>query len=176
MYRTTINGQEEDVNLPFRALVLGDFSLGSSKDRKADLEDRKARTLDGSNLNELMKAMEMSIEFDVDDKTTPGVEGKLQVKLPVENMKSFHPDQIIQHVPRLKALVLLRKLLLEMQSDIENRKDLWRTLNEIYANSEERKKLLEGAALKDLAPLRLPSGAAEAPPAEGKAPPKSTKK
>ena len=38
-YRTTINGEQETVNLPLRLLVFGDFSLGSSEDRKIDLED-----------------------------------------------------------------------------------------------------------------------------------------
>ena len=41
VYRTKINGQPEDVKLPFRVVVLGDFSLGSSKDRQVDLDERK---------------------------------------------------------------------------------------------------------------------------------------
>ncbi|MGZ3460709.1 MAG: type VI secretion system contractile sheath small subunit, partial [Archangium sp.] len=122
VYRTTINGQEEDVKLPFRVVVLGDFSLGSATDRQADVEERKLRSVTGSNLNELMKDMGMSISFEVDDKVSADGEGKMMVELPIDRMKSFHPDEIVHHVPKLKAL-LLRKLLLEMQSDIDNRKE-----------------------------------------------------
>ena len=55
-YRTTINGEEEEINLPKRSLVMGD--LGSSKDRKADLDQRELRSITGrGNLDELMKDM-----------------------------------------------------------------------------------------------------------------------
>jgi type VI secretion system protein ImpB len=156
VYRTNINGQEEDVKLPFRVVVLGDFSLGSATDRQVDLEERKLRSVTGSNLNELMKDMGMSISFEVDDKISADGEGKMAVELPIDRMKSFHPDEIVHHVPKLKALLLLRKLLLEMQSDIDNRKELRRTLYELFSNKEQVQKLLESEQLKSYASMRLP--------------------
>ncbi|WP_224360576.1 type VI secretion system contractile sheath small subunit [Hyalangium versicolor] len=166
VYRTNINGKEEDVKLPFRVVVLGDFSLGSSKDRQVDLEERKLRSVNGNNLNELMKDMGMSISFEVDDKLSADGEGKMAVELPVDKIKSFHPDEIVKHVPKLKALMLLRKLLLEMQSDIDNRKDLRKKLYELFSNKDELKKLLESEQLKSYASMRLPAVAA-AKPADG---------
>lgn len=157
-YRTTINGQEEEVDLPFRMLVLGDLSLGSSKDRKVDLDERKLRSVKPGGLDDLMKDMGMSIEFQVPDKTTSSGEGTMNVKLPIERMKSFHPDEFVQHVPKLKALLILRKLLLEMQADIDNRKELWRTLSELYAHPEQIQQLLDSDALKGFENLRLPPG------------------
>lgn len=157
-YRTTINGQEEEVNLPFRMLVLADLSLGSSKDRRVDLDERKLRSVKPGGLDDLMKDMGMSIEFQVPDRTTADGGGTLNVKLPLERMKSFHPDEFVQHVPKLKALLLLRKLLLEMQADIDNRKELWRTLSELYAHPEDIQKLLESDSLKGFENLRLPAG------------------
>lgn len=156
-YRTTINGQEEEVDLPFRMLVLADLSLGSSKDRKVDLDERKLRAVKPGGLDDLMKDMGMSIQFQVPDKTAGG-EGTLDVKLPLDKMKSFHPDEFVHHVPKLKALLMLRKLLLEMQADIDNRKDLWRTLSELYANPEDIQKLLESDELKGFENLCLPAG------------------
>ncbi len=157
-YRTTINGQEEEVDLPFRMLVLADLSLNSSKDRKVDLDERKLRSVKPGGLDDLMKDMGMSIEFQVPDKTAADGQGSLNVKLPLERMKSFHPDEFVQHVPKLKALLMMRKLLLEMQADIDNRKDLWRTLSELYANPEDIQKLLESESLKGFENLRLPAG------------------
>ncbi|MBN1209778.1 MAG: type VI secretion system contractile sheath small subunit [Myxococcaceae bacterium] len=161
VYRTNINGQEEDVKLPFRVVVLGDFSLGSSTDRQVDLEERKLRSVNGNNLSELMKDMGMSISFDVDDKLSSDGEGKMMVELPIDRMKSFHPDEIVNHVPKLKALLLLRKLLLEMQADIDNRKDLRRKLYELFSNKDELKKLLESEQLKSYVSMRLPTAKAE---------------
>ncbi|MFL5352443.1 type VI secretion system contractile sheath small subunit [Archangium sp.] len=167
VYRTNINGQEEDVKLPFRVVVLGDFSLGSATDRQVDLEERKLRSVTGSNLNDLMGDMGMSIQFEVDDKVSADGEGKMAVELPIDRMKSFHPDEIVHHVPKLKALLLMRKLLLEMQSDIDNRKDLRRKLYELFSNKEELKKLLESEQLKSYASMRLPVAAK---PQDGSAP------
>lgn len=158
-YRTNINGQEEDVKLPFRVVVLGDFSLGSATDRQVDLEERKLRSVTGSNLNDLMQDMGMSISFEVDDKVSADGDGKMAVELPIDRMKSFHPDEIVHHVPKLKALLLMRKLLLEMQSDIDNRKELRRKLYELFSNKEALQKVLESEQLKSYASMRLPAAA-----------------
>jgi len=165
VYRTNINGQPEDVKLPFRVVVLGDMSLGTSTDRQVDLDERRMRSVTGSNLNELMKDMQMSLSFEVDDKISADGEGRLAVELPIDRMKSFHPDEIVHHVPKLKALLLLRKLLLEMQSDIDNRKELRRTIYELFSNPEELSKVLKSDQLKSYASMQLPKAA----PAAGEA-------
>ena len=38
-YKTEVEGEAEDMSLPLRMLVTGDFSLGNSKDRKVDLDE-----------------------------------------------------------------------------------------------------------------------------------------
>jgi type VI secretion system protein ImpB len=171
-YRTTIHGKPEEVNLPFRVLMLGDFSLGSSDDRKVDLEERKLRAVTGGNLSELMKDMKMSLRLQVPNRVNPEVESDLDMELPIEGMKSFHPDEIVKHVPKLKALLLLRTLLLEMQSSIDNRKELRRVLYELFSKPEQLKQLL--ADLKDYESLRLPEGGQEAPPPAPPAAPASS--
>ncbi|RKH11390.1 type VI secretion system contractile sheath small subunit [Corallococcus praedator] len=161
-YRTTINGEQETVNLPLRLLVMGDFSLGSSEDRKNDLETRRLRSIDGKNLDELMKDMKMSASFQVPNRINPDVESELNVQLPVDGMKSFHPDEVVKHVPKLKALLLLKTLLVEMQSNIDNRKDLRRELYELFSKPEALKELLN--ELKGYESMRLPSGETAAKP------------
>ncbi|WP_225411742.1 type VI secretion system contractile sheath small subunit [Stigmatella hybrida] len=163
-YRTNLNGKEEDVKLPFRVVVMGDFSSGSSTDRQTDLEERKLRSVTGSNINELMKDMGMSLSFDVQDKLSADGNGQMAINLPIDRMKSFHPDEIVHHVPKLKSLLLLRKLLLEMQADIDNRKDLRRKLYELFSNKEELQKLLQSDQLKSYASMRLPDSAKPAAP------------
>ncbi|GMU05704.1 type VI secretion system contractile sheath small subunit [Corallococcus caeni] len=155
-YRTTINGEQETVNLPLRLLVMGDYSLGTSEDRKTDLETRKLRSVDGRNLDELMKDMKMSANFQVANRINPDVESELNVTLPIDRMKSFHPDEIVKHVPKLKALLLLKTLLVEMQSNIDNRKDLRRELYELFSKPDALKELLN--ELKGYETMRLPSG------------------
>ncbi|WP_338867170.1 type VI secretion system contractile sheath small subunit [Myxococcus stipitatus] len=170
-YRTTINGEQETVNLPLRLLMLGDFSLGSSEDRKLDLDARKLRSVNGKNLDELMRDMKMSLRFQVPNRINPDVEADLDVELPVDRMKSFHPDEIVNHVPKLKALRLLKKLLMEMQSSIDNQKALRNLVYELFSNKDALKAVL--AELKEYESLRLPAKpamAANATPAANGAP------
>jgi type VI secretion system protein ImpB len=72
-------------------------------------------------------------------------------------MKSFQPAEIARNVPKIRALLLLRKLLLEVQGNLDNRKD-FRKLVRSLAQSEEAVKTL----LKELdgyENFRLPKGA-----------------
>jgi type VI secretion system protein ImpB len=135
-YRTNVNGQLEDKQLPFRLLVMGDLSSGTSKDRALELDQRNFRHLDGKNLNAVMSDMKMSLTLTVDNKVDPDKSESLDVTLPIKSMKSFTPAEIAENVPKLKALLLLKKLLLEVQNNIDNRKEFRNMLRQIAESPE----------------------------------------
>jgi type VI secretion system protein ImpB len=130
-YRTTVRGEPEEVQLPFRLVVMGDLSGGSSKDRQVDLDRRTLRRLDGKNLNEVMADMNMSVKMSVPNKIDPEHAEELAVELPISSMRSFTPAEVARNVPKVKALLLLKKLLLEVQANIDNRKEFRRLLREL---------------------------------------------
>jgi len=158
-YKTEVNGQPEDISLPLRLLVTGDFSQGSSTDRKVDLEERRLRTLDGKNLDAMIKDMGMALDFAVTNKVDPENGEDLQVKLPITSMKSFNPDQIAQHVPKLKGILMVKRLLEEVISNVDNRKDFRKLLGDLLSNEAALKAMLE--ELKDYQSLKLPAGEAK---------------
>lgn len=157
-YRTEIAGTPADVALPLRLLVMGDFSLGTSSDRKLDLEDRKIRSLDGTNTAAVMKDMKMSVTAAVPNKIDPENSENIDVTLPITSMKSFSPDQVAKNVPKLRALLTLRKLLLEIDSNMGNSKDLRKLVGDLYGNQDAFNKLR--ADLKAFEGLKLPAGKA----------------
>ncbi len=159
-YRTEINGTPADIALPLRLLIMGDFSLGTSTDRKVDLEERKIRSLDGTNTAAVMKDMKMSITATVPNKIDPENSENLEVNLPINSMKSFSPDQVAKNVPKLRALLTLRNLLLEMDSNMGNSKELRKLVSDLYANPDAFNKLK--ADLKAFEGLKLPAGPAGA--------------
>ncbi|MBS0615339.1 MAG: type VI secretion system contractile sheath small subunit [Verrucomicrobia bacterium] len=134
-YKTEVNGEPAVVNLPLRLMVLGDFSGGSSKDRELELEERKLRSLDGRNTNEIMKDMGISIDIVVPNKINPAEES-MRVKINFESMNSFNPEEVAKQVPQLRSLLLLKKLLEEMQSNIANTKELAALVSKLSANKE----------------------------------------
>ena len=158
-YKTEVNGQPEDINLPLRLLVTGDFSLGSSKDSKLDLEERRVRSMDGKNTNAVMKDMGMSLKFAVPNKVDPDKEEDLQVEIPVDSMKSFSPDMVAKNVPKLKGLLMLKELLQEVLSNVDNRKEFRNLLGELLSNEEALGKMM--AELKGYESFKLSKPAAD---------------
>lgn len=85
----------------------------------------------------------------------------LDIDLPIANRKSFLPDLLAKNTPKIRALLLLRRLLLEMQSNIDNRKEVRRAIYELYQNPEMLKAVREALAV--FQNYRLPTGK-ELPP------------
>jgi type VI secretion system protein ImpB len=164
-YRTTVQGQPEDVDLPLRLLILGDFSNGSSTDRKVDLDKRSIRNLDGKNLNAMMADMGMSVSFTVPNRIDPDNAEELQVTLPITSMKSFTPAQIAANVPKIKALLLLRKLLMEIQGNLDNRKE-FRKLVRALASDPAAVQALMGQ-LKGFEAFKIPAPTEASQPEAG---------
>lgn len=145
-YRTEVRGEPEEVSLPFRVLVMGDLSGGTSRDRKVDLDQRQIRGLDGKNLDAVMADMNMVLRLTVPNKINPQAAGDdLQIELPVRGIKSLAPAEIAKNVPRIRALLLLKKLLLEAQANLDNRKDFRKLVRALATD-----KAAIGALLKQL--------------------------
>lgn len=157
-YRTEINGTPADIDLPLRLLVLGDFSLGTSKDRKMDLEERKARQLDGTNTAAIMKDMGIALSFKAPNKIDPQNSEEIDCNIPIKGMKSFQPDEVAKSIPKLRALLTLKKLLLEVESNIGNSKEFRKLVSDLYANPDAFNKIKE--ELKGFESFRLPTSPA----------------
>jgi len=154
-YKTEVSGQPEDLTLPLRMLFTGDFSLGSSKDRKVDLEERRLRNMDGKNTDAVMKDMGMSLKFAVPNKIDPASEEDMNVEIPIDSMKAFLPDHIAQNVPKLKGILMLKQLLEEMMSNVDNRKEFRNLLGKLLSDQEALGKMME--QLKGFDSFKLPS-------------------
>jgi type VI secretion system protein ImpB len=158
-YRTTVHGEPEDVALPFRVLVMGDLSGGTSADRKVDLDQRKLRALDGKNLDSVMRDMKMSLSVTVPNRIDPEKSEDMKVEIPITSMKSFTPAEVAKNVPKIKALALLKKLLLEVQANLDNRKEFRRLLRTLAQDKAAVASLL--SELKGFEDFRLPAGVAD---------------
>ena len=148
-YRTTIEGEPADVELPLRFLVMGDFSRGSNPN---DPEDRNAASVSGANIDEVMKSMNLFVELEVPSLVD---EGPKTVKIPIEGMHSFSPDSIAQQLPEVRTLLLVRKLLTELQAAMANQKNLRKALKGL-SNQEQLGQLVRELEAAGYGGLRLP--------------------
>ena len=153
-YHTMVEGQLKEVELPFRVIVLADLSHGSSTAREVDLETRRLRNLDGKNIDNLMANMRITLSLKAKNHIDPEAE-ELPVEIPIKDRKSFNPAEVANAVPQIRALLLLRKLLLEMQAQVDNRKEIRNLIFQIFSDPEQLAQLR--SELDPYASYKLPS-------------------
>ena len=137
--------------LPFRMLVMGDYTL---KDDKRAIEDRQPIDINKSNFDSVMQSFNLSLDTSVADRISGT--GEMPVSLKFGTLKDFRPEAIARQVPQLKNLLELREAL--------------KALRPAMGDKAAQKKLLD--AIKDpevrakiLAMIATPEGQAGA--AEG---------
>lgn len=164
-YRTTVHGEPEDVTLPLRLIIMGDLSNGTSKDRALELDRRQLRRLDGKNLNNVMRDMKMSMKFSVPNRIDSHRSEQIPVELPITSTKSFTPAEVAKHVPKVRALLLLKKLLLEVQANYDNRKEFRQLIRLLAQDKTSLEALLK--ELQGFEDFKLPPGTATEGGSEG---------
>jgi len=140
VYRPATGDASEEVELPLKVLVMGDFTL------KADdtpVEDRKPVNIDKDNFNDVLKAQNVGLETVVDDKLSGEEDAKLTVNLDFKSMKDFEPDAIIQKVPELSKLLELREALKALKGPLGNVPDFRKKIQELVADEGTKERLLK---------------------------------
>ncbi len=146
-YEDYVGDAIEKVELPFKLLLCGDYSLGSSEDRQKDLEIRRIRDLNEENLNANMKEMGIHLNLKVDNVLIDEDE-EMNIDLPIEGMSSFSPDTIAKKIPALKTLMDIRDSLKEIGALASNDRNVLKLLEKV---------LEDPAAAKRLARYKVPS-------------------
>ncbi len=89
--------------LPFRVLVMGDYTL---KDDKREVYDRKPLDINKSNFDSVMQSFNLSTDLTVKDRISGS--GELPVSLRFGTLKDFRPESIARQIPETKKLLELR--------------------------------------------------------------------
>lgn len=139
--------------LPFRMLVMGDFSM---KQDKRAIEERQPLDVNKSNFDSVMQSFNLALNVSVPDRIS-GV-GEMPVNLKFGTLKDFRPEAIARQVPQLKSLLELREAM--------------KALRPVMGDKNAQKELI--AAIKDEGVraeiLKMISGQGGAPAGGGDAP------
>jgi type VI secretion system protein ImpB len=148
VYKPATGGMQEQVELPFKTLVLGDFTL--EKD-ETPLEDRDPVSVDKDNFNEVLAGQKVKLETSVPDKLTEGAgeDDLIPVNLKFNGIRDFDPDQVIQQIPQLKNLHDLREALKALKGPMGNIPQFRKKVQELVADDEARDKLIEELKLDE---------------------------
>jgi len=146
VYRPAIGDAKEEVELPLKMLVMGDFT-GRTDDRP--LERREPVNIDKDNFNEVLKAQEVRINLSVPNRLSGNADDAMNLSLKVESMKDFGPEAIVEQVPELKRLLELREALRALKGPLSNVPEFRKKIQELLKDENASAKLLAEIGIEE---------------------------
>jgi type VI secretion system protein ImpB len=140
VYRPATGDQKEEIELPLKVLVTGDFTL--RKDERA-VEDRPPVNIDKDNFNEVLKAHNLNLNTVVENKLTDEPDAQMSLNLDFKSMRDFEPDALIEKVPELKKLMDLRDALKALKGPLGNIPEFRKKIQDLVQDQDVRDRLLK---------------------------------
>ncbi|MGL1932072.1 MAG: type VI secretion system contractile sheath small subunit [Desulfotalea sp.] len=140
VYKPETGGAKEEVELPLKLLVVGDFT---QKDDERMVEDRDPINIDKDNFNDVLKGQDLALKVNVDNNLTEEADAQMSIDLKFQNLKDFDPDQIVKQVPELQKLMELRDALKALKSPLSNVPEFRKKVQTLVTDDSARDRLLK---------------------------------
>ncbi|MGY8668608.1 type VI secretion system contractile sheath small subunit [Bradyrhizobium sp. UFLA05-109] len=139
-FKPATGNLKEDVELPLKLMVLGDFT-GRVDD--CPIENRELVDINKDNFNEIVKGKELSLDILAENKLDESPEaGKLSVTLKFESLKDFEPERVAQQISEVRALTELRAALIALKSPLGNVPNFRKAIQNLLEDDGARPRLL----------------------------------
>jgi len=146
VYRPATGDAKEEVELPLRILVMGDFTQ-SPDDRM--LEEREPINIDKDNFNKVLKEQNIGLSLTVPNKVSGEPDDELSVNLNFESIKDFEPEAIARKTPELKKLLELREALTALKGPLSNVPAFRKKVQELVKDEAVREQLLKELGVQE---------------------------
>jgi type VI secretion system protein ImpB len=146
VYKSNIGDQSEDVELPLKMLMVGDYT-GKPSDEV--VEEREPVNVNKDNFNDVMKSFGLSVDLAVPDKLSDEPGQEIAASLKFESMKDFSPDSVARQVPELRKLLELRQALQALKGPLGNVPAFRKGIQEILKDEDTRKEIMRELGLGD---------------------------
>lgn len=144
-YKPATGNAKEEVELPLKMLMLGDYT---QRPDPTPLEDRKAVNVDKDNFSKVMSEQKLALSFAVKDKLSElGGDNELDVNLKFRRLSDMEPEAIANQVPELKKLLDLRAALTALKGPLGNEKAFRNKIQQILGDPGQRNKLINELGL-----------------------------
>ena len=146
VYRPATGDAKEEVELPLKLLVVGDFT--SSPDGRM-VEEREPINIDKDNFNEVLKAQNLSLDLTVPNKLSEDPDAELNVSVKFKSIKDFEPEAIAKNTPELNKLLELREALNSLKGPMSNRPEFRKKIQELIKDEAAREQLLKELKIEE---------------------------
>lgn len=146
VYRPATGDAKEEVELPLKLLVMGDFTLRAD-DRM--VEEREPINIDKDNFNEVLKAQNLKLDITIPNKLSEDPEEEMSLGLKFESLADFGPEDIVKNTPELNKLLELREALTSLKGPMSNRPEFRKKIQELIKDETAREQLLKELKLEE---------------------------
>jgi type VI secretion system protein ImpB len=148
VYKPSTGDAQEQVELPLKQLVLGDFTL---REDDTPVEDIKPIRVDKDNFNDVLKGQNLSLQLAVPNRLAENApeDEQLPVSLKFQSIRDFEPDAIVEQVPELQQLIALRDSLKALKGPLGNLPDFRKQLQALMDDAGARERLLGELGVQD---------------------------
>ncbi|QHG65092.1 type VI secretion system contractile sheath small subunit [Pseudomonas putida] len=138
-YVPATGGEQAEVELPHKMLVIGDFGLDDSR----ALEDRPVLRIDKHSFDSVLEEAQVSLNLSVPSQLDTDSDTELAVSLQFASIKDFGPDRIARQVPELNRLIELREALVALKGPLGNVPAFRRQLQQLLDDDQGRQRLAQ---------------------------------
>lgn len=144
-YKPATGNAKEEVELPLKLLMLGDYTM---RQDPTPLEDRKPINVDKDNFQKVMAEQKLSLSIGVKDRLSEQEDNELHVNLKFRRLSDMEPAAIANQVPELKKLLELRAALTALKGPLGNEKAFRNKIQTILNDPAQRNRIINELGLK----------------------------
>lgn len=149
-FKPAIGGAQEEIELPLKLLVLGDFTQ-QADERK--VEDRKPISIDKNNFDEVLANQKLGLTLSVPNRLQDEDDSQeLAMDLRIHSMKDFNPASLVDQVPEMKKLMELRDALMALKGPLGNAPAFRKAIESVLEDEDSRGRVLGEIGLNAPAP------------------------
>lgn len=142
-YDVEVGDAVEKRELPMVVGIMADLS-GHPDTPLPKLKDRRLTEIDRDNFNDVLKQINPTLKLDVPN--TASKDGTtVPVALSFTHLSDFHPDALVQKVPRLAKLLEARQQLRDLLAKLDGNDELDSILEQIVRDTTELQQLKKEA-------------------------------
>ena len=139
-FKPATGGAQEEIELPLKLLVLGDY-IHRFDERK--LEDRKPIAIDKMTFDEVLSKQGLELNLSVPNRLQgEDSTDELAIALRVNAMKDFNPASLVEQIPELKKLMELRDALVALKGPLGNAPSFRKAIEGVLADDVSRARIL----------------------------------